>query len=280
MNKLLRPIVFRFSCLPCLVCLFLIMGLGACKTTKKAVHSPLVIKTAAELNQLASQNELHFEWINAKLSATIATKDKENNVTVNLRMRKDSVIWMSISPALGIEVARVLVTKDTIKVMDRLNSKFLIRNYAYINDLLQVMVDFEMLQSLLIGNNFSYLDEKKFRSSFVDGQLYVLSTLGKRKLKKTIVEDKEINKGIMQDTWLEPDHFKVVKMLIKDKKSKKELLANFQDFRQVENQLAPYVSTFDIQSFKTVKIKIEYSKILLNKVQEFPFTIPEKYEKM
>ena len=280
MNKLLHLVVFRNSWRLFFMAAMALLLLAACKTTKKAVHSPLVIKTATELNQLALQNEAKFEWINAKLSATILTKDKENNVTVNLRMRKDSVIWMSISPALGIEVARVLVTKDTIKVMDRLNSKYLLRNYAYINDLLQVMVDFEMLQSLLIGNNFSYLDEKKFKSSFVDGQLYVLSTLGKRKLKKTIVEDKEINKGIMQDTWLEPENYKVVKMLIKDKKSKKELLANFQDLRMVENQRIPFVSTFDVQSYKTVKIKIEYSKILLNKVQEFPFTIPEKYEKM
>jgi hypothetical protein len=279
MNKLLRLNAFFFSWLPFFMIAIVMLAIGACKTTKKTIHSPLVLKSAAELVSLSSKNELKFEWINAKLSANILTKDKENNVTVTLRMRRDSVIWMSISPALGIEVARVLVTKDTIKVMDRLNSKYLIRNYAYINDLLQVMVDFEMLQSLLTGNNFSYLDEKKFKSSFVDGQLYVLSTLGKRKLKKTIVEDKEINKGILQDTWLDPENYKVVKMLIKDKKSKKDL-ANFQDFRVIDNQRIPFVSTFDIQSFKSVKIRIEYSKILLNKVQEFPFTIPEKYEKM
>jgi hypothetical protein len=279
MNKVLRPLDYLSSWLPVFL-VVVMLGFGACKTTKKAIHSPLVLKTAAELVSLSSQNELKFEWINAKLSANIVTKDKENTVTVNLRMRRDSAIWMSISPALGIEVARVLVTKDSIKVMDRLNSKYLVRNYAYINELLQVLVDFEMLQSLLIGNNFSYLDEKKFKSSFVDGHLYVLSTLGKRKLKKTIIEDKEINRGIMQDTWLDPENYRVVKMLIKDKKSKKELLANFEDFRLIDNQKIPFISTFDIQSFKSVKIKIEYSKILLNKVQEFPFTIPEKYEKM
>lgn len=280
MNKLLPLILFRVSWLRFIVAALFLLSIAACKTAKKVSRSPLILKTALELNQLSTQNELKFEWINAKLSANILTKDKENNVTITLRMRKDSIIWMSISPALGIEVARVLITKDTIRVMDRLNSKYMIRNYAYINDLLQVLVDFDMLQSLLIGNNFSYLDEKKFKSAFVDGDLYVLSTLGKRRLKKTIIEDKEINKAILQDTWLEPENYKVVKMLIKDKKSKKELLANFQDFRLLENQRFPFIATFDIQSFKAVKIKIEYSKIVLNKVQEFPFTIPEKYEKM
>jgi hypothetical protein len=259
------------------ICLF---AYTACKTTKKLPHSPLVLKTVQDLTQLIGQNAFKYEWINAKLSANITTTDKDNSVTVNLRIRKDSAIWMSISPALGIEVARVLITKDSIKIMDRLNSKYVVNNYAYLNELLQVQVDFEMIQSLLIGNNFSYLDDKKFKSSLLDGELYVLSTLGKRRLKKTIIEDKEINRGLVQDTWLEPENFKVVKMLIKDKKNNKELLSAYQDFRMVENQRFPFVSAFNIKSYKTVDIKIEYSKVTINKAQDFPFTIPEKYEKM
>jgi hypothetical protein len=232
------------------ICLF---AYTACKTTKKLPHSPLVLKTVQDLTQLIGQNAFKYEWINAKLSANITTTDKDNSVTVNLRIRKDSAIWMSISPALGIEVARVLITKDSIKIMDRLNSKYVVNNYAYLNELLQVQVDFEMIQSLLIGNNFSYLDDKKFKSSLLDGELYVLSTLGKRRLKKTI---------------------------IKDKKNNKELLSAYQDFRMVENQRFPFVSAFNIKSYKTVDIKIEYSKVTINKAQDFPFTIPEKYEKM
>ena len=34
--------------------------------------------------------------------------------TLNVRMARDSVIWMSISPALGVEAARVLLTPDSV----------------------------------------------------------------------------------------------------------------------------------------------------------------------
>jgi hypothetical protein len=257
-----------------------ITAVFSCKTARKIPHSPLTKKTAQELSQLITLNEFKYDWINAKLSANIITKDKDQSVTINLRIRKDSAIWMSVSPALGIEVARVLITKDSIKIMDRLNSKYIVTNYNYINDLLQVQVDFDMLQSLLTGNNFSYLNEKKFKSAFLDGDRYVLSTLGKRRLKKTIVEDKEITRGVVQDTWVDPEYYKVVKMLIKDKKNNKQLISTYQDHRVIENQRFPFVSTFDIESYKTVKVKIEYSKIVINKLQEFPFTIPDKYAKM
>lgn len=251
----------------------------SCKTIKPVATSPLILKTAQELAQRSDSNEFKSEWVNAKFTATVESKDKSNSFNVNLRMRKDSAIWMSISPALGIEAARILVTKDSIRLMDRINSKYLISNYTALNDLLQVFVDLDMVQSLLVGNNFSYLDDKKFRSSAIDGNRYVLSTLGKRKLKKAI-DDKEINKRINQDVWLEPDHFRVAKLQIQDKKANKKLIAQYKDFHDVEGQKFPFSVTFDVESTKTVHITIEYSKVVINKVQDFPFTIPEKYEKM
>ena len=37
-------------------------------------------------------------------------------------MLRDSAIWLSISPLLGIEAVRVLLTKDSVKALDRLNN--------------------------------------------------------------------------------------------------------------------------------------------------------------
>ncbi len=270
-KKIYHPFVF--------VVIALFLTVLACKTTKKIPRSPLVLKSAQELTLHSDTHELKFEWINAKFNASVVTKDKSTSFTVNLRVRKDSALWMSIS-ALGIEVARALVTKDSLKMIDRINSKYMLTNYNYLNELLQVVVDFDMMQSLLVGNNFSYLDDKKFKSSFIDGDRYVLSTLGKRKLRKTIVDDKEINAKISQDIWLDAENFKVQKMNIQDKKANKKLVAEYKDFRDVDGQKFPFVASFNVESTKSVQISIEYSKVTINKAQDFPFSVPEKYEKM
>ncbi|HAR20844.1 MAG TPA: DUF4292 domain-containing protein, partial [Cytophagales bacterium] len=40
---------------------------------------------------------------------------------LTIRIRKDSVIWISVNPALGIEVVRALITKDSIFVIDKIH---------------------------------------------------------------------------------------------------------------------------------------------------------------
>ncbi|MBK7856213.1 MAG: DUF4292 domain-containing protein [Bacteroidetes bacterium] len=102
-------------------------------------------------------------------------------------MRRDSVIWISISPALGIEVARVLITKDSVKVIDRLSNKYKLTDYKYLNDLLRMNVDFDIIQGVLTGNLFSY-KRNRLSSVYLEDKYYILSSLGKRKLKRSLEE--------------------------------------------------------------------------------------------
>ncbi len=41
-------------------------------------------------------------------------------------MEKDKAIFLSVAPFLGIEVARVLITPDTVKFINRLQSRFFV----------------------------------------------------------------------------------------------------------------------------------------------------------
>ena len=41
-----------------------------------------------------------------------------------LRIQSDSLIWLTFSPALGIEAARVLLTNDSVKFINRLNKTY------------------------------------------------------------------------------------------------------------------------------------------------------------
>ncbi|MBK8414658.1 MAG: DUF4292 domain-containing protein [Bacteroidetes bacterium] len=40
------------------------------------------------------------------------------HLNINLRIKTDSLTWISKSPLLGIEVARVMITRDSVKFMD------------------------------------------------------------------------------------------------------------------------------------------------------------------
>ena len=267
-----------------LCCTFVISNIlilqTSCKTTKKVSTEakPLEEKKVDYLIQKMDSAKFNWEWLSAKISATVKINDNANSFSATLRMRKDSIIWINIS-ALGIQAARVLVTKDTVKLVDYINSKYAISDLTYLNTLLHGTFNFEMLQELLLGNYFSYLNKKELKSSYVDGQNYIVSTLRNRKLKRSL-EDKEPNKRIIQDVWLDPKIFRVVKMSIDDNKMKRKLISTYENFMEVDSLQLAHKITMNVESEKPTQIILEYSKVIRNKEQETPFNIPEKFEMM
>src|SRR5689334_18732406 len=97
-----------------------VFGSAGCKTREKAstVGNEQVNtedKSAPDLQQLISDHSFKTRTLSAKASVQAIIGDQENSFNINLRLYTDSVIWISISPLLGIEVARVLVTRDSVK---------------------------------------------------------------------------------------------------------------------------------------------------------------------
>lgn len=282
MNNPYGAVFFKWT--PFLVvAVFLFTG-TSCKTTHKTT-SPVVKefkdaedKSAPDLQQLIETNAFKAKTISAKASVDSDIGGSTNSFTINLRLQTDSIIWISISPLLGIEVARVMVTRDSVKFLDRLNNKYSISGYQMLNDLFNVNVDFDIIQGVLIGNLFAY-KKGKFNSVYLEDSYYILSTLSKRKLKRSL-EDADINKPIVQDNWIDGTSYRVTKLSIEDQRTNKSLLTDYSDHRPTEGGLFPFRSSTLIKADKQIKIEIEYNRINLNTELEFPFKIPAGYEKI
>lgn len=258
-----------------------ILFLISCKVKEKPPKKLILEeKTPQYLLQKTIENNFICNTLQTKASAIVKINKEITTFNANIRLKEDSAIWISISPLLGIEVARMLILKDSLKLVDRVNSKYAVTNFDYINNLLESTLNFDMLQSLLLGNYFSYLDERKLKVSYVDGSLYLISTIGKRKL-KSLDEEKE-PKRVKQDIWLSPETYRVSKMIIQDNKTNKRLEATYDNFKNVDNSniLFAHNSKVHIQSKDPIQITLEYSKVVINKPQDFPFSIPNKYQKL
>src|SRR2546430_12276296 len=71
-------------------------------------------KNGKALSKRMNENELDYAYASAKFNCELTLDGEEHSFNVTVRTRKDSVIWMSISK-LGIDAARVLITKDSVK---------------------------------------------------------------------------------------------------------------------------------------------------------------------
>ena len=59
----------------------------------------------------------------AKASLSIRTPEQSGNVTARMKHRRSDSLYMTISPGLGIEAARMLVTPDSFFVHDRIKKQ-------------------------------------------------------------------------------------------------------------------------------------------------------------
>ncbi|MBX7109496.1 MAG: DUF4292 domain-containing protein [Chitinophagales bacterium] len=133
-------------------CLLLFAG---CETTSKITTAPVAAtaKNSASKALLDSvrMHAFYFDWFTGKAKVEVLQGTDKTEFTASLRMRQDSAIWVSISPALGIEAARVLMTKDSVHIIDRINNEQYSTDYHIFNQYTSLPVTFSLIQDLITG---------------------------------------------------------------------------------------------------------------------------------
>ena len=271
-----RRLILLFSALVMIA----VLGIS-CKTSKKiVVATPLKLRGADVIQVFDSitAHQFEFEWLALKASVEYTDQQNESeSFDVNLRVRKDSAIWISITPLLGIEVIRVLVNKDGMQLLDRLHKTYSTYDFESLDSLFKTRLNFEIMQAILVGNYFPYLKNEKLKSVYEEDSTTILSTLNKRKLKRAM-EDKDPNKPVIQDFWINGD-YRIMKSRIEDDKLDRSLEATYSEFTSESAKLIPNRILVKMIGTKSTTIKIDYSKITVDVPATLPFTVSDKYER-
>ena len=255
----------------------------SCKTTKKIVDIPsaqVKLKGADVIEVFDSvlANQFEFSYLAAKATVDYTDKSGETqSFDINIRMRHDSAIWISITPLLGIEAARVIIDRDSLMIMDRVHKTFMARDYGFLEELLKTTVTFDMVQAVVIGNYFPYKRADKIRSVYEEEPFYILSSLNKRRMKR-VLEEKDPSKPVIQDFWID-GNFRIAKSKITDDKLDRWVEASYKNFTEVGGKLFPNDLVVTISSSSPTIIKIVYNKLTADESFTMPFTVPEKYDR-
>ena len=256
--------------------------LPSCKTGQKTVATPGTVNLPAEqadsLFAKVQQHEFQFEWLTAKASVEYTdANNQQTSFTVNLRAANDSLLWLSVTPLLGIEVVRVLITRDSIYLLDRLHNTYIVRDYRFLEDMLKTPVRFDMLQAILTGNYFSGIEGGKIISVYEESPYYILSTLPKLKTLRA-TEEKDPNHPQVQDYWIDTSS-RMVKTRIEDDNLKRTLTIDYPEYTAHGDTFFPKIIRLNIEASKPSRITIEYNKYNTDGPLSFPFSVPEKYSR-
>jgi len=252
----------------------------SCSPTRQAIRAPIREEGSEYLLSKLKERELKFDWFTAKFSAEYQNKDTKTSFSGQIRIRKDSMIWLSLTPMLGIEAIRLMISQDSVKMINRLNNTYLVGDYNFINRFLNTNIDFDLLQAFLLGNDLQFYENGKFRASVDKGE-YRLSTMERQKLKKFVRNSQENLKVFIQNIWLDPQTFKISHADVKEiGRENTKLEASYGSFEEVEGQVFAKEMNYTIWAENTLRVQATFTRIGINVHQQFPFKIPGSYSRI
>jgi hypothetical protein len=242
----------------------------ACKSKKAIVAAPAaakpdvaVVNKYEENVKLLRSKNISFNTLSLKGKADLDMGGNSNSVTVNVRMLRDKKIWMSITALLGIEVARAVITPDSIMVRNNLQSTYIKKPFSYVYRYTSREVTFQMLQDILTGNTINTLFTPEAKLELNNRGVWTLTgsqaNLAFDVLFNTFQKSSQVN--------------------LNDVRAGQALKVVYANYQQVNEYLFPTnVRINSMSGTRKVDLNFEFSKVESNVPLDFPFTVPNRFE--
>lgn len=242
----------------------------SCRPKKEIIKAPVAVvqptvvadKKVENINALVAK-DLAFNTLSLKGKADLNINGEENSVTINLRIKKDEKIWFSVT-ALGgaLEVARGIISPDSLLLMNRLQKKVIKKPFSYIHQFTNSQINFGWLQSILVGNTISeFMVEKS--GLIQENGVWVLNGT-----------NNSLAYRVLFNTLLKPQE-----LTLNDAAAAQGLKVNYDKYTPVGNALFSSVLKMNsVVGAKKMSIAVEFVKIDHNVAVEFPFTVPKSFE--
>ena len=245
----------------CICCLPAVFG---CKAKKQTVVTPKPVTTFDKsINKLDAirASQLSYNTFSGKAKTKLDINGSSNDVTLNIRIQKGQKIWVSVTAIAGIEVARALITPDSLLVINKLQGLYLRRPFAFIYSYTSHQVNFDSLEALLVGNAIPQLINNDAKLQADSGRTVLSGNLQELAYKLVLGAD------------LKANHTELA-----DQDAGQSLTVDNSAFIPSASRVLP--SLIDMSSVmpkKKVKMNLHYIKADFDQPLEYPFSIPSGY---
>lgn len=212
--------------------------------------------------------EIDFEYLHGRARMILKDQNKEREVKANIRIRKDSVIWMNFS-VMGVQGGKALIDKDSITVVSTVNKEYFVFEFDSLSKRLHFEVNYTILQAALLGN---LITGKSPNDKVSENEQY------------DILEQTKGNISIVNKISKQTRKLEFVEM--KEAGTDNKLTIVYSNFQPVGTKQFPYNGTIDLQykgangTLGNTAITFEYNKAEVgDRELKFPFNIPKKYER-
>lgn len=264
--KTTRPICY------CTLFVLLLLA-GSCKTRKAVKEETGLPGTHTAFFQKLQQDAFAFRTLTARLHVDLSIPGKSLNSRVDLKMIKDEAFQLSVQPFLGIEIVRAEISVDSIKVIDRMNKRYVAESLSALKGELPVDFNFYNLQALFTNQVF-YPGEQSLTPRLY--KRFGLDVNGETAL-ITAKDALDLVYLFTTDAGQ-----KLIDTSISDDGERYSVLWKYGDFRLAGTR--PFPMQMDVRLSGNGKIQGElrmtYSRIELDKPLSLGISVPSKYKRV
>ncbi|HEX7845523.1 MAG TPA: DUF4292 domain-containing protein [Chitinophagaceae bacterium] len=223
------------------------------------------VKFIREAYGNVQKNAIDFTTFSAKIDVDYVGVDgKKYNVNANLRMYKDSVIWVSITAIFGIEGLRAYITPDSVKLLDKQNKIYTARSVSYLQEVTALPLDMPSLQQLLIGNPV-FFDSTNIVSYTQTEQSISMLSVGDF-FKNLFTIDK--NSKYVQSSKLDD----------LDELRNRTCYLYYSAYEDKKGPHFPTKRRITVTEKGNLDIKLDFKQYAFNETLSFPFSVPKNYK--
>lgn len=242
--------------------------LTSCGTRKQTAKLPsdTAVNTVNSSDKNADYliNNLDYHSFSGRAKAKVELGDENQDVTMYVRIQRNKAIWISVTATfLNVEGVRVLITPDSVKIMNKLQGEYIAKPFNYIHRYTGAGVTFGVLQDLLIANVSSDLlrtDKLTVAQATEDVQIV----------------------GVRDDLSFQyslNNKYRPKVIRLTPVGSSNSLEAYYSSFNDITGYNFPQNQNIKLNTSNiNVTVVLNYNKIDFNQELEMPFTVPAKYK--
>jgi len=234
----------------------------SCGLLEKNTSNQKTIKSPISPIKKVNEQNISPTWLSLNSKMTIEKQGQYSKVNTSIRVKKDSIIWISLKAPLGLEVLRLMLTPDSVYLMSRLEKNYLVKPFKYIK------------QSIKSDINFFQLQEILFASPTINSKLLNVSPI-------EIDNQRKYRLSSINENYIINNKYRVEEMSFFESEDK-NITIKFNDYSFFDKPkyFYPNKILINVEAEEIFSVNADITKVEFNKATSLSFKIPSSYVKI
>jgi hypothetical protein len=260
-----------------LVVMFVIMtlvaGMASCKAKKEITIQdiPAIKDHILPANDLALRRPISTLKI-SKVEGILIINGNRMDIRGNIAVRRDSLIVVSVIPALGYEALRIYARPDSILVINRKDKTFFLSSLSAYLERMNIPLDYVAVQAMVANEIFYYKHEKEKTEIRIEDRTDLSG--------KVIKIENYWHDRLTSYQEINPYENRLIpqKVVIEDYKVRTKAMLTYRKFSYAQDQLFPMSAELMLLSGdNTLELKLEFGKVVFGEYINATFKVPGNY---